>query len=350
MRTFGKWLGRALLALVLLVLVLLSPVIWVETTCRGDAVADIYSPIITDPEEQRAESRTLLTYPEWHIVHAYDDYAQTISTGDPHDFGYLRAIRGFWSSLCALNRAAAAHGGATVESKMTIYTIGVSFGVEMVMKALYEETLGRVATWVRGTDRAPLDNLSARQAAEYAKFLQQVPWYKWDFRRDAAALAVTDSGVFRDRERRLALSMEYRVKTTYAGVIGKAIGQVGADKLTLRSIVKGLTSEALDAAEGVTVIAERPEGIEIETPRYRVFTGIAANIAAEGGNFVEIAGNDDILLTTLSDAPQDEALFSFGRQGYGDTRNLVLLKVGDLADFLRKIGTGPTRLEHIHDY
>jgi hypothetical protein len=25
---------------------------------------------------QRPEGRTLMTYPEWHIVHAYEDYAE----------------------------------------------------------------------------------------------------------------------------------------------------------------------------------------------------------------------------------------------------------------------------------
>ena len=40
-----------------------------------------------------------------------EDYAEVIRTGDPHDFGYLRAIAGFWRSACPLARTAAAHGG-----------------------------------------------------------------------------------------------------------------------------------------------------------------------------------------------------------------------------------------------
>jgi len=338
------------LALVVLVALLLSPVVWVEVACRGEAIGNDYTSVISDPAEQRAESRTLLTYPEWHIVHAYYDYARVISDGDPHDFGYFSAIRGFWSSLCSLNRAAARHGGATRESKLTIYTIGVSFGVEMVMKALYEETLGRVATWIRGGGRTPLDDLSATQAAEYAEFLQQIPWYKWDFRADVAALGVATTDAFRDRERRLALGVEYRAKAVYAGVIASAVGQVGADKLTLRSIVTGMMPDALAALEGVTVIAERPEGVEIETPRYRVFTRIAQDLAGQGAEFVEIAGNDDIVLTTLSKIPQNDALYAFARQGYGDYRNLMLIKVAGLGPLLRGFGVGPMRLEHIHDY
>ena len=42
------------------------------------------------------------------------------------------------------------------------------------------------------------------------------------------------------------------------------------------------------------------------------------------------------------------ALTSMARQGYGDYRHLMAVKVADLADRLRDLG--PLRLEHIHDY
>nr|WP_102110258.1 hypothetical protein [Kandeliimicrobium roseum] len=349
MRVLGRWLGRALLAAAVLAALLLAPVAWVELACRGEAVAETYEPLLP-PEDRRAESRTLLTYPEWHIVHAYEDYAQVIAAGDPHDFRFLRAVAGFWGALCPLSRAAAAHGGATGETKLTIYTIGVSFTAELALKALYEETAGRVATWIRGPERAPLDDLSARQTAEYAAFLRQVPWYRWDFRADARALDAAATGAFRDRERRFALGIEYRGKAAYAKVIEGAVGQVGADALTMRAVVSGVAPEALAAMEGVTVIGARPQGVEIETPRYRAFTRLAERLAEAGGDFVEIAGNDDILVSTLSPAPVEGALHSFARQGFGDVRNLRLVKVRDLADVLRALRTGPETLEHIHDY
>jgi hypothetical protein len=77
--------------------------------------------------QTRPEERTFTTYPEWHIVHAYEDYARVIASADPHDFGYLQAITGFWSSLCPLTGLADQHGGFTTQSKMTLYTIGISF-------------------------------------------------------------------------------------------------------------------------------------------------------------------------------------------------------------------------------
>jgi hypothetical protein len=347
-------LGRALLWLVgvlgVVVLALLAPVAWVELACRGEPVASDYTPLLP-PENRRVESRTLLTYPEWHIVHAYDDYARVIATGDPHDFGFFRAVRTYWSSLCALTEQAAAHGGVDGETRQMVYVIGVSFTAELTLKAAYEETLGRLFVALRGPERAPLDDLSARQAADYAAFLQQVPWYKWDFRRDIAELEAAKTNSLRDRERRFALGTEYAAKAGYAGVIASAVASVGADELTLRMIVTGAAPEELEATEGITLIAERPEGIEIETPRYRKLTNLLIDMAGQGVETVEIAGNDDIMLTVLSDQPTMEgSLFSFPRQGYGDWRHLLLVKVPELMPTLRRLAEGTARVEHVHDY
>lgn len=350
MRWLGRWLKRALLAALLLVLLLLSPVAYVELACKGEPVASDYDALLP-PEHHRPEARTILTYPEWHIVHAYDDYAKVIEDGDPHEFGYAQAVTGFWSSLCSLSEASATHGGFPSETKLMIYTIGVSFTAELGLKALYEETVGRFFAWLRGPQRSPLDDLSAHQAAEYAAFLQQVPWYKWDFAADAAALKVASSGTLRDRERSFALGLEFGAKARYAKVIAQAVTGIGADQLTLRMIVTGLTPEELTGFEGVKIIAERPVGIEIETPRYRVLTHLLADMAAKGAEFLEIAGNDDIMLTAISPDNTDlGGIFSFPRQGYGDTRHLIMVKVPDLAETLRSFANGPVRLEHVHDY
>ncbi len=350
MRWLRRWAFRLAAVLLLAVIGLLAPVAYVETACRPGPAAAPYAAILA-PEHQRAEGRTLMTYPEWHIVHAYDDYARVIRGGDPHDYAYLRAVTGFWSSLCALSRASGAHGGFDGETKQTIYTIGVSFTVELLAKAAYEETLGRIATLLRGEDRAPLDDLSAAQAADYAAFLQQVPWYKWDFTAAAAALSQNAGESIRDRERALAVGLEYRAKAAYARLIDRAVAGIGADALTLRMVVRGLPPTMLDEIENVEVIAANDTMVEIETPRYRRLTRLLDRLAGLGADFVEIAGNDDILFTAISAEPAaDGAVFSFARQGYGDTRHLILVKVSALADRLRAMQSGPLTLEHVHDY
>jgi hypothetical protein len=348
MRFLVRLVTRLVLLLVVLVLGLLSPVAYVETMCRPDGAVVAHKPLV-GADWQRPEGRTLLTYPEWHIVHAYADYAEVIRTGDPHDYGFLQAIGGFWSSTCALSRASGPHGGFPWETKQMVYTIGVSFTAELALKAAYEETVGRLFVALRGPSRAALDDLSAQQAADYAVFLQQVPWYKWDFTRDADALDATATDALRDRERRFALGLEYRAKAAYARVIEAAVAAVGADQLRLRAVVSGLSAEELAALPDVRVIETLAEGSVIEAPRYRAFTRLAEEIAAKGVTFAEIAGNDDILFTVIT--PDDSfpgAIHSFARQGNPGYRHLVLVPVAQLADVLRGLPGGA--LEHIHDY
>lgn len=344
--TLLKWLG---LGLVLLLAVLLAPVAYNEVACQGRSVATNYEPQLS-PAHHRLEARTFLTYPEWHIVHAYDDYAKVIQTGDPHAYGYLRGIAGFWSSLCALSEQSASHGGFGWATKQTIYTIGVSFSLELAFKALYEETLGRIAALIRGAERAPLDQLSAEQAASYARFLQQTPWYRWDFSSDVDALSAANSGVFRDRERRFALGLEFGAKANYADIIATAVATLEPDALSLRMIVTNIDAQTLRDYPDIAIIEERDRSFEIETPRYRQLTHLLLRLANDGADFVEIAGNDDIMLTAISNQDYEPALHSFKRQGYGDNRHLIPVKVGDLAGRLRMLSDENLMLEHIHDY
>lgn len=346
-----RWLWRLLLVVVICIGALLAPVGYVEFACTGEDEGERYAALLP-PEHHRLEARTLLTYPEWHIVHAYDDYAEVIREGDPHDFGYFRAIRDYWSSLCALKTQAASHGGIDASTRQLVYVIGVSFSAELALKAAYEETLGRAATWLRGAERTRLDQLSHQQAAAYARFLQQTPWYKWEFEADIVAMDLAQTLAFRDSERRFALGLEYAAKAAYAGVIAQAVESVGADELSLRMIVTGPDVDALERMGGIEVIQKRPQGVEIEVPRYRELTRMLADrLAFLDLQIVEMAGNDDIMFTALSkNASEPGALFSFARQGYGDHRHLFLVKVSELLARLGEMDSSALTVEHVHDY
>jgi hypothetical protein len=155
---FAKWPVRVAC---LILIPLLIPVGYVELACRGDATGQTYQPLITDATFQRREANTYLTYPEWHIVYAYDGLAETLKNGDEHAFDYISSVNGFWRSTCALMRVADAHGGADFDTRTMIHTIGISFTAEMAVKAAYEETIGRATAAIaaarkrRKTGRSP---------------------------------------------------------------------------------------------------------------------------------------------------------------------------------------------------
>ncbi|MCR4266159.1 hypothetical protein [Nitratireductor sp. ZSWI3] len=358
MRRLLKGVAVVLGILLLLVVLLLSPAAYVEAFCHGDRQLQAYEPLITEPDRQRPEANTYLTYPEWHIVYAYDGLAETLKSGDEHRFDYWAAIRDFWVADCALTRIADAHGGADGATRMTIATIGVSFTLEMGLKAAYEETLGRLAALWRGTQKTPQDVVARDMAADYAAFLRQVPWYKYPFQRSVDALwAAPVEEPLRGWERRLALGAEWKAKTAYAGAIASAVTATGEAKLTIFTLVSGLPEERLAAIDDVTIADRMPGGVLIETPRYDRFTHILSDIARAGGTIEEIAGNDDIMLTMTAapgDAgeslPKGDLITRFRRAGFATERVLISVKVRDLADILRAMPIADPGIEHVFDY
>ncbi len=360
-RRFIRW---SFAGLVVALLLLLTPVAYVELACRGDARAQPYEAVITDPAFVRREANTYLTYPEWHIVYAYDGLAEALRTGDEHAFAYASSVAGFWRSTCALTRVADEHGGADAATRLMIHIIGVSFTAEMALKAAYEESVGRAVAWLRGPTKTPQDEAIAATSADYAAFLRQTPWYGYPFGRERRRLweAPVD-GLLRGWERRIAIGAELTAKSVYARLIARAAGAAPAPQV-IRSLVSGLDESVLARIPHVMVVAARAGGIEIETPRYALFTRVLADIAGRGGVVGEIAGNDDIMVALT--APPEHSLRVEGatviarmrRDGFRGERVLVGVKVTDLSPLLLAYpladagasGGVDARLEHVFDY
>ena len=358
MRRLLKAVKWAFAGLILLLALLAAPIAYVELACTGDKVVSSYQPLITDAQHRRREANSYLTYPEWHIVYAYEGLAEVLKTGDEHRFPYLSSIAGFWSASCALNRVAGKHGGADWATRQTNHVIGASFTLEMGMKALYEETIGRLFAFFRGAEKSPQDQVSAKMAEDYARFLYQTPWYKYPFQKAVDDLwAASMTMQLRGWERRLALGGEWKAKIGYAGVIADAVSATGVAELEIRSIVANLDAAALKSIPGVTVIREFGGKTEINTPRYAAFTDILVAIAEKGGSIAEIAGNDEIMITvtsndeTASRLPEGvETIASVPRDGFDNSRWILSVPMAQLADTIRALKTGNIRLEHIYDY
>jgi len=356
MRFVLKMLKWLVTLLILLVIGLAVPVGYVETLCREDVAPVAYAPVIKDPAWQRPEANTFLTYPEWHIVYAYDGLAETLKTGDEYQFDYLSSVTGFWGSTCALMKIADQHGGADQPTRLMIHTIGVSFTLEMGLKAAYEETVGRVFAWMRGAEKTPQDQAVLAMAVDYSTFLRQTPWYAYDFNKANDALwAAPITEPSRGWERRLAIGGEWKAKSWYAQAIAAGVAATGQAKLEIRSVVTGLKAADLASIDNVKVISETTVGIVIETPRYDIFTHVLADIIAKGGLIREIAGNDEIMLSltvpngSVYQGPGD-VITRMKREGFANERMLVSLKVGELPQAFQTMQVADPGIEHVFDY
>jgi hypothetical protein len=344
----------------LLLALALVPIVTIETTCRSPIEGletESYQPLLKDPAWRRDETRTWLTYPEWHIVYSAESFARYLQRNPPSGYHYLRDVRGFWSGYCAMNQAAAGRAGA--DARIMLYTIGLSYSAELLVKALYENTLGRLAEQLGGWHSAD-DRYAAQVQQRYGAFMHEVPWYEFPFGRAFSGLWKTTESheKFRHWERRLALSSEYGVKAGYAKLIGWASGaSLGRDERTLRFVVRG-------SAKSIARIDPRlmPVGkigkdmVVMEAPRYAQFTELLEKMAISSAQVVEISGNDDIFVTLL--LPPDVEVPGPGAhlltipldEPAGWRRVALSTKVPDLLGVLRQTRQLGGRVEHVYDY
>ncbi len=318
----------------------------------------IYRPILS-PEHRRPETNTYVTYPEWLIVHVYEDYAAVARSQGEAAFPYFSSINRYWSNLCVMTRHASARGNITGDSKAMLYTIGVSFSVEMVVKGAYEQTIGWLTEAVSGNAATPEDQFARSVADDYAVFLVQTPWYDYPFgdklRAFWAQVPWSSGGLVRKLERRISFSLEFGAKALYAKAIQALAGMDPAPR-RIRSVIRGQYQDSWALEPQVQMIDALADGLQvIETPRYRDFTHILRRLALSGAEFVEIAGNDAVFVTLLlpPDAPKLGAvpLISAPVAARPNWRREgQLVKIENLAVLVRQLSSFGGELEHVYDY
>ena len=91
------------------------------------------------------------------------------------------------------------------------------------------------------------------------------------------------------------------------------------------------------------------------TKRYQVFTDMIPRLIAKGMRFVEIGGNDEILMTILSNdevAPPDGSRLVFGYQLPAEPamrRTGLTVAVRKLHTVLPALTAAGAKLEHVYD-
>jgi hypothetical protein len=339
-----------------------SPIFYIETACTGApagwAANAPYKPLQPGAAGNRPEARTWLTFPEWYIVYSADSYGRYLAAGNrPSGYAYGRQIAGFWTGMCAANRAAGAKEAG--DAKLMLYTIGLSYSVEMAVKGFYENVFGRIAEWIGGWDSAN-DKYVAQTWQRYGTFMHETPWYKFDFTTPLGGLwnRRDPNHPYRNWERRLGLSTEYAVKAAYAGLIGYASDAALDGAQPTLPFVARATPQAIAAVDArLHLTATLPGGlVAVEAPRYQQFNDLLIALSKTPIELVEIAGNDDVLVTLLvrDDAAAPAGTVALIDQPLDDRpgwRRLGLaVKVPALLALLRQAPASGAEIEHVYDY
>jgi hypothetical protein len=345
----------------------------VEKFCLADGPTPTITSDFGLPGEgyARQQGDSFLTFPEWYIVHAYNDLAGVTAKASESDFDYLASIRGFWSSLCGATRQASTSGPATADQKATNYIIGFSFTLEMALQGAYERSIGALSEWTAGGHKTAEDEFNLALLKQYGAFLYQTPWYQFPFGAELRQFWRETPFVpsIRSVERRGSLSLQYGGRAGYAALMRFIAGYDPAD-LTIQSVVGGLSPGEVQAIAGVKVIREvtaanGERGVLVETARYAAFDAFVRELTRHSGAaLLEIAGNHRMLITLIipaadSDAGEDAGLAASGavpifslaiQSSPGQRRVGVDMPVRALVKEVGQIEAAGFKFEHAYDY
>ena len=318
--------------------------------------------VLTPREHQRGAEQTYLTFPEWYLVHSPAEYAVFVRDHRPDDFPFWGHIGQFWSSYRAVTAASRDYpfnGGYHA----MIMVIGTSTTVEYMLRSAYETLAGRLSGLTQTHGMSAEDRLGAKVAQDYVDFIRALPWYEFDFVAPLKTLWFgTDwfgPDLLRKWERRYALTTEYGVKAAYAGLI-KLATRAAFDEAPLVTAVvldrlpAGIETELRE----LQVLQRYPDGAVLAlVPRYEAFKVVAANLAAAGVKFREIAGNRGAILVSAlvpqAWQPGAGASVLFTQPVItrpGEQRVALVTTVAALADALGRFNVPGAVLEHVYDY
>lgn len=315
------------------------------------------------PDYQRAEDQTYLTLPEWYIVYSADEYGAFLRSNSSSDFPYFGAVQQYWQSYVDVCNQVRGRYPRNNSYQFVLGFIGVSFTAENMLKGTYEATLGRAASWLGPDELTEEEVYAANVAQEYGAFLHNTPWYFFPFGEKLQGLWNETSywgpGPVRKWERKLALSVEYGIKALYGGLTrsGSAATYGGPDESKIYAVVKGASAE-MQSADFEIIQAVDEERDLVYLTRFEVFSTLAPGWMREGLAFVEIAGNDELLITTLG-AVDANHQFEHGEYLFdlpiltepGRTRSAFKVRVQELHLFLDELSTrNDITFEHIYDY
>jgi len=268
----------------------------------GDAA--VRASLRSRPGYLRSGSQTYLTLPEWYIVYSADELAGFLREAAPSGFPYFRSIGQFWRLYGHV--LGATWRTADWGYQAMIAVIGPSFSLEYFFKGLYENTVGRLTEltvsgrWREGPTVE--DRFATTLAGDYAAFMHATPWYEFPFRARLGDLwgldGPIDGTALRRAERRGALTGELLFKTAWGAAVAKMSG--GAYDPEAAVIHAWVRTSPVAADERITHREALGPGDElVALPRYEPFTKVVSGLADQGVRFVEIAGNDAILVQVV---------------------------------------------------
>jgi hypothetical protein len=311
---------------------------------------------------QRSVEQTLLTYPEWLLVHSPAEYARYVTHQPAHGFPFLGHVGQLWEGYAAVTEEQTRKGyPVNLGYHVMIVVLAVSTTIEYSLRWAYENTFGRISWALSSRSLTAEDRYAAKIAQDYVDFIRRDPWYLYDFHAALTGLweetPWIGDNMLRKWERRYALSTEYGIKMAYAWVIEKAT-RAAYDPALMNTVVESdQIPVVIPPGYDIHVLQVFSDGHALlSLPRYFGFKSAALALAEKGVSFTDIAGNNGDILVTLwlrQDQAPEEGRVLFEQRLLtmpGMRRIGLILPVPSLSAFLLRAHQKNIVVEHVHDY
>jgi hypothetical protein len=305
------------------------------------------------------------SYPEWYIVWSYEERAQFLPKNLPSGFPYFASIGQYWRSYCFICGLTQSRHQFNFGGHLSSFVLGGSLALEYSIRGAYEQTVGRASEWSSSHELVEEDAYAARVAREYADFVYIRPFYEFHFAHALKQLwketPLWGKHPIRKWERKAILSVDYGLESIYAGMLEKAshltYGVESDETYTWIEYAPEALFREFPRIRNVKQVA--PQTFVVSIPRYQEFTDLAVKLANKDVQFVQIAGNDEIMLTVVAPkewnydlaANEGSRLFteSFLTQS-GVKRIALECPVRSLRSVLNHLASNEVKIEHIYDY
>lgn len=315
------------------------------------------------PGYKKGEEQTYLTLPEWYLVFNPQEYVDYLySNRNPSDFPFIQSIDEYWKMYDRVTYLVKDHYPENSEYITMLKVIGVSTTIEYLLKGGYEKTIGQVTRWMANGNDTAEDDLIKKAQQSYVQFIYDEPWYNFSFtpwvKKIWSETPFFGKNFIRKLERKSFFTLEFLTKGIYSVLIKMGAESSYAPPMKeLYVWVKAANEKSLMVDNRITIFKKYPENnFILKIPRWKGFSEIIPKLAQENVEFVEIAGNDDIALSVVTNkkAPsfdKEDILFESSVFSEQDKVRLVLnSNVGDLTALIRRISNNNAFLEHIYDY
>jgi hypothetical protein len=299
--------------------------------------------------------------PEWYLVFNPKEYSDYLAAGkNPSNFPFYASIDEYWTLYDRSMKLVSAAYDENKEYNTMLQVIGVSITMEYTAKMLYENTIGRVFSWLSNGTPSDEENIIVDAHRAYSDFIYDKAWYEFDFipwvNRVWSTSNTAESNWLRKLERKLFFTIEFAFKAAYAKLIEWGAKASYEEPVTEIYLLVS-TTDSLKNYQCLKIIREQGDQKIASITRWGAFTKTIIDIADKDIGIIEIGGNDEIIVSILTNKdesgifPDDNLLYTSNVVTQSDReRRVYLLPVARLLPFIQAAKEKGMEVEHVFDY